>query len=123
MPAPIPYASPQPEVPPPIPDASPQSEVLAPMANITRSNHIMWTMGTDFNAPTNNLSFNPDGSAVNPGAFQQHIRSDYNLMAQLFQFIVFIILSFVLPIKRILKVQFSQTKVQKVLATTMLLQC
>ncbi|XP_059444303.1 protein DNA-DAMAGE INDUCIBLE 1 [Corylus avellana] len=36
-------------------------------------------------APTNNLSFNPDGSAVNPGAFQQHIRSDSNVMAQLFQ--------------------------------------
>uniref|UniRef100_A0A7N2KWX0 dolichyl-P-Man:Man5GlcNAc2-PP-dolichol alpha-1,3-mannosyltransferase n=1 Tax=Quercus lobata TaxID=97700 RepID=A0A7N2KWX0_QUELO len=28
---------------------------------------------------------NHDGSAVNPGAFQQHIRSDSNLMAQLFQ--------------------------------------
>ncbi|KAE8098911.1 hypothetical protein FH972_016939 [Carpinus fangiana] len=36
-------------------------------------------------APTNNLSFNPDGSAVNPGAFQQHLRSDSNVMAQLFQ--------------------------------------
>ncbi|XP_030961605.1 protein DNA-DAMAGE INDUCIBLE 1-like [Quercus lobata] len=39
----------------------------------------------DPSAPTNNFSFNPDGSAVNPGAFQQHIRSDSNLMAQLFQ--------------------------------------
>ncbi|XP_062170012.1 protein DNA-DAMAGE INDUCIBLE 1 [Alnus glutinosa] len=36
-------------------------------------------------ASTNNLSFNPDGSAVNPGAFQQHIRNDSNVMAQLFQ--------------------------------------
>ncbi|XP_065861886.1 protein DNA-DAMAGE INDUCIBLE 1 isoform X2 [Euphorbia lathyris] len=36
-------------------------------------------------APTNDLSFNPDGSAVNPGAFQQHVRSDSNVMAQLFQ--------------------------------------
>ncbi|KAF5461245.1 hypothetical protein F2P56_021057 [Juglans regia] len=34
---------------------------------------------------TNNLGFNPDGSAVNPGAFQQHVRSDSNIMAQLFQ--------------------------------------
>lgn len=34
---------------------------------------------------TNNLSFNPDGSAVNPAAFQQHIRNDANLMTQLFQ--------------------------------------
>uniref|UniRef100_A0A2N9FLB4 DNA damage-inducible protein 1 n=2 Tax=Fagus sylvatica TaxID=28930 RepID=A0A2N9FLB4_FAGSY len=36
-------------------------------------------------ASTNNLSFNPDGSAVNPGAFQQHLRSESNVMAQLFQ--------------------------------------
>lgn len=36
-------------------------------------------------APANDLSFNPDGSAVNPEAFQQHIRHDSNLMAQLFQ--------------------------------------
>ncbi|CAK9148902.1 unnamed protein product [Ilex paraguariensis] len=33
----------------------------------------------------NELSFNPDGSAVNPAAFQQHVRNDSNLMAQLFQ--------------------------------------
>ncbi|XP_021679353.2 protein DNA-DAMAGE INDUCIBLE 1 isoform X2 [Hevea brasiliensis] len=36
-------------------------------------------------SPANDLSFNPDGSAVNPEAFQQHIRRDSNLMAQLFQ--------------------------------------
>ncbi|GMY30783.1 protein DNA-DAMAGE INDUCIBLE 1 [Fagus crenata] len=36
-------------------------------------------------ASTNNLSFNPDGSAVNPGAFQKHLRSESNVMAQLFQ--------------------------------------
>ncbi|EPS70898.1 hypothetical protein M569_03862, partial [Genlisea aurea] len=29
--------------------------------------------------------FNPDGSAVNPSAFQQQLRSDSNLMTQLFQ--------------------------------------
>ncbi|KOM27732.1 hypothetical protein LR48_Vigan460s000300 [Vigna angularis] len=34
---------------------------------------------------TNDLSLNTDGSAVNPGAFQQHIRRDSNLMGQLFQ--------------------------------------
>ncbi|XP_004500164.1 protein DNA-DAMAGE INDUCIBLE 1 [Cicer arietinum] len=34
---------------------------------------------------TNDLSFNTDGSAVNPGAFQQHFRRDSNLMGQLFQ--------------------------------------
>lgn len=39
----------------------------------------------DFSGSTNDLSFNPDGSAVNPGAFQQHLRSDSNVMAQLFQ--------------------------------------
>ncbi|PQQ01476.1 DNA damage-inducible protein 1 [Prunus yedoensis var. nudiflora] len=36
-------------------------------------------------ASANALSFNPDGSAVNPGAFQQHIKNDSNLIAQLFQ--------------------------------------
>ncbi|KAB1208405.1 DNA damage-inducible protein 1 [Morella rubra] len=36
-------------------------------------------------ASTNNLGFNQDGSAVNPGAFQQHVRSDSNIMAQLLQ--------------------------------------
>ncbi|XP_010252984.1 PREDICTED: DNA damage-inducible protein 1 [Nelumbo nucifera] len=35
--------------------------------------------------PGNDLSFNPDGSAVNPGAFQQHVRRDSNMMAQLLQ--------------------------------------
>ncbi|ESW18672.1 hypothetical protein PHAVU_006G060300 [Phaseolus vulgaris] len=34
---------------------------------------------------TNDLSLNTDGSAVNPSAFQQHIRRDSNLMGQLFQ--------------------------------------
>ena len=28
---------------------------------------------------------NPDGSASNPAAFQQHIRGDSNIMGQLFQ--------------------------------------
>ncbi|XP_050246196.1 protein DNA-DAMAGE INDUCIBLE 1 isoform X3 [Quercus robur] len=46
---------------------------------------VMMISAAASSAPTNNLSFNPDGSAVNPGAFQQHIRSDSNLMAQLFQ--------------------------------------
>ncbi|GFP92126.1 hypothetical protein PHJA_001356700 [Phtheirospermum japonicum] len=31
------------------------------------------------------VGFNPDGSAVNPSAFQQQLRSDSNLMAQPFQ--------------------------------------
>ncbi|KAL8462082.1 hypothetical protein ACS0TY_032428 [Phlomoides rotata] len=31
------------------------------------------------------VGFNPDGSAVNPTAFQQQLRGDSNLMAQLFQ--------------------------------------
>jgi DNA damage-inducible protein 1 len=33
----------------------------------------------------NDLSFNPDGSLVNPAAFQQHIQRDPNMMSQLFQ--------------------------------------
>ncbi|XP_011015645.1 PREDICTED: DNA damage-inducible protein 1-like [Populus euphratica] len=36
-------------------------------------------------APSNNFGLNPDGSAVNPGAFQQQLRNDSNTMAQLFQ--------------------------------------
>lgn len=39
----------------------------------------------DFSGTTNDLSLNTDGSAVNPGAFQQHFRRDPNLMGQLFQ--------------------------------------
>ncbi|GAA0147960.1 hypothetical protein Leryth_013782 [Lithospermum erythrorhizon] len=31
------------------------------------------------------LGLNPDGSAANPSAFQQHVRNDSNTMAQLFQ--------------------------------------
>ncbi|MCH97761.1 DNA damage-inducible protein 1-like, partial [Trifolium medium] len=38
-----------------------------------------------FSGSTNDLSFNTDGSAINPGAFQQHFRRDSNLMGQLFQ--------------------------------------
>uniref|UniRef100_A0A7N0TZ07 DNA damage-inducible protein 1 n=1 Tax=Kalanchoe fedtschenkoi TaxID=63787 RepID=A0A7N0TZ07_KALFE len=34
---------------------------------------------------TNPLGLNPDGSAVNPSAFQQHVRGDSNTMARLFQ--------------------------------------
>ncbi|CAA6670118.1 unnamed protein product [Spirodela intermedia] len=33
----------------------------------------------------NDLSFNPDGSAVNPGALQRHIQSNSQMMAQLLQ--------------------------------------
>ncbi|XP_019196673.1 PREDICTED: DNA damage-inducible protein 1-like isoform X1 [Ipomoea nil] len=36
-------------------------------------------------ASTSAMGFNPDGSAVNPSAFQQHLRNDSNLMAKLFQ--------------------------------------
>ncbi|KAF5781323.1 putative Ubiquitin-like domain, UBA-like superfamily, Ubiquitin-associated domain-containing protein [Helianthus annuus] len=34
---------------------------------------------------SNEVSLNPDGSAVNPAAFQQQVRNNSNLMAQLFQ--------------------------------------
>nr|VDC93553.1 unnamed protein product [Brassica oleracea] len=37
------------------------------------------------NAARSDLGMNPDGSALNPAAFQQHIRGDANLMGQLFQ--------------------------------------
>ncbi|KAL5577745.1 hypothetical protein UlMin_019444 [Ulmus minor] len=41
--------------------------------------------GAPSGGSTNDLGLNPDGSAVNPGAFQQQVRSDSNLMARLFQ--------------------------------------
>ncbi|XP_008218960.1 PREDICTED: DNA damage-inducible protein 1 [Prunus mume] len=46
---------------------------------------IMMVSNAAPSASANALSFNPDGSAVNPGAFQQHIKNDSNLIAQLFQ--------------------------------------
>lgn len=36
-------------------------------------------------APSSDVSLNPDGSAMNPAALQQHIRRDSNMMSQLFQ--------------------------------------
>lgn len=36
-------------------------------------------------ASVNEAAFNPDGSAVNPSAFQQQLRGDSNVMTQLFQ--------------------------------------
>ncbi|KAL0362971.1 UNVERIFIED_CONTAM: protein DNA-DAMAGE INDUCIBLE 1 [Sesamum calycinum] len=41
--------------------------------------------GSRAGAPGTELGFNQDGSAVNPSAFQQQLRSDSNVMAQLFQ--------------------------------------
>ncbi|KAL5549675.1 hypothetical protein UlMin_004906 [Ulmus minor] len=41
--------------------------------------------GAPSGGSTNDLGLNPDGSAVNPGAYQQQVRSDSNLMAKLFQ--------------------------------------
>ncbi|EOY11899.1 Ubiquitin family protein [Theobroma cacao] len=46
---------------------------------------VMMVSGAASGVSANDLSFNPDGSAVNPGAFQQHIRRDSNLIGQLFQ--------------------------------------
>ncbi|GAB4845860.1 DNA damage-inducible protein 1, variant 2 [Ancistrocladus abbreviatus] len=46
---------------------------------------LMMVSGARSGVSSNNLSLNPDGSAVNPAAFQQHFRCDSNLMAQLFQ--------------------------------------
>ena len=38
-----------------------------------------------FSAPANDLGLNPDGSAVNPAAFQHQLQRDSNMMTQLFQ--------------------------------------
>ncbi|XP_039027942.1 protein DNA-DAMAGE INDUCIBLE 1-like isoform X1 [Hibiscus syriacus] len=46
---------------------------------------VMMVSGAASRASGNDLSFNPDGSAVNPAAFQQQIRGDSNLIGQLFQ--------------------------------------
>ncbi|XVE50929.1 hypothetical protein DITRI_Ditri01bG0202600 [Diplodiscus trichospermus] len=46
---------------------------------------VMMVSGAASSAPPNDLSLNPDGSAVNPGALQQHIQRDSNLIGQLFQ--------------------------------------
>ncbi|KAL8150673.1 hypothetical protein V2J09_020481 [Rumex salicifolius] len=47
---------------------------------------IMMLSKASSSAPsTTDLGLNPDGSAVNPAAFQQHVQRDSNLMAQLFQ--------------------------------------
>ncbi|GFS31708.1 ubiquitin family protein [Actinidia rufa] len=46
---------------------------------------IMMISQASSSVSTNDLSLNSDGSAVNPAAFQQQIRSDSNMMAQLFQ--------------------------------------
>ncbi|GAB2284814.1 DNA damage-inducible protein 1 [Dionaea muscipula] len=46
---------------------------------------IMMVSGAASSAPASDLGFNPDGSAVNPAAFQWHIQRDANLMAQLLQ--------------------------------------
>ncbi|KAK5834551.1 dna damage-inducible 1 [Gossypium arboreum] len=46
---------------------------------------IMMVPSSDSRESTNDLSFNLDGSAVNPGVFQQHIRRDSNVIGQIFQ--------------------------------------
>ncbi|XP_028771502.1 protein DNA-DAMAGE INDUCIBLE 1 [Neltuma alba] len=46
---------------------------------------VMMVSSVSSGASANDLGFNPDGSAVNPASFQQHIRQDSNLIGQLFQ--------------------------------------
>ncbi|OVA19720.1 Ubiquitin-associated domain/translation elongation factor EF-Ts [Macleaya cordata] len=46
---------------------------------------VMMVAKTSSRVSNNDLSFNPDGSCVNPGAFQQHVRGDSNMMTQLLQ--------------------------------------
>ncbi|KAM7269410.1 hypothetical protein ACFE04_024907 [Oxalis oulophora] len=49
---------------------------------------LMMVSGITSSAPppsSNNLGLNPDGSAVNPAAFQQQVQRDANMMTQLFQ--------------------------------------
>lgn len=46
---------------------------------------VMMVSNAASSGSTNDLGLNPDGSAVKPDAFQRQIRSDSNLLAQLFQ--------------------------------------
>ncbi|GKV37394.1 hypothetical protein SLEP1_g45428 [Rubroshorea leprosula] len=46
---------------------------------------IMMVSGVESRPANNDLGLNPDGSAVNAGALQQHLRRDSNLLGQLFQ--------------------------------------
>ncbi|KAF3783839.1 DNA damage-inducible protein 1 [Nymphaea thermarum] len=46
---------------------------------------LMMMVSNANSASANDLSFNPDGSAVNPRAFQQHVRRDARVMEQLLQ--------------------------------------
>ncbi|KAF7816024.1 DNA damage-inducible protein 1 [Senna tora] len=46
---------------------------------------VMMVSAASSGASASDLRFNPDGSAVNPAAFQQHIRHDSNMLGQLFQ--------------------------------------
>lgn len=46
---------------------------------------LLWSLNRAGAPSSEAAGFNPDGSAVNPSAFQQQVRSDSNLMAQLFQ--------------------------------------
>ncbi|CAL5405226.1 unnamed protein product [Camellia sinensis] len=55
---------------------------------------VMMVSRASSSASTADLSFNSDGSAVNPAAFQQQIRRDSNTMAQLFQTMCFCIVPY-----------------------------
>ncbi|XP_031481625.1 protein DNA-DAMAGE INDUCIBLE 1 [Nymphaea colorata] len=46
---------------------------------------LMMMVSNANSASANDLSFNPDGSAANPRAFQQHVRRDARVMEQLLQ--------------------------------------
>ncbi|KAF5727882.1 DNA damage-inducible protein 1 [Tripterygium wilfordii] len=46
---------------------------------------IMMVSDAASSVSTNDLGFNSDGSAVNPGAFQQQLQRDSNMMGQLYQ--------------------------------------
>ncbi|XP_068642447.1 protein DNA-DAMAGE INDUCIBLE 1 [Aristolochia californica] len=50
-----------------------------------RDGDLVMMMSSTSRASTNDLRFNLDGSAVNPGVFQQHVSRDSNTMAQLLQ--------------------------------------
>ncbi|PWA87303.1 DNA damage-inducible protein 1 [Artemisia annua] len=52
---------------------------------VTDGDLVMMVSSSRNEVNSNEVTLNPDGSAVNPAAFQQQVRNNSNMMAQLFQ--------------------------------------
>ncbi|GJX98654.1 protein DNA-damage inducible 1 [Tanacetum coccineum] len=52
---------------------------------VTDGDLVMMVSSSRNEVTSNEITLNPDGSAINPAAFQQQVRNNSNMMAQLFQ--------------------------------------